>query len=39
MYTTEDLDKSTHKKLMYVRSQHRSEGGKQKREKMLDYSR
>ena len=28
MYTTGDLDKSTHKKLMYVRSQHMSGGGK-----------
>lgn len=29
MYTTGDLDKSTHKKLMYVGSQHMSGGGKQ----------
>lgn len=27
MYTTGDLDKSTHKKLMYAGSQHMSGGG------------
>lgn len=38
MYTTGDLDKSTHKKLMYVESQHMSEDEKQKTEKrMSDY--
>ena len=39
MYTTGDLDKSTHKELMYVGSQHMSEGGKLKTEKDVDYSR
>lgn len=37
MYTTGDLDKSTHKKLMYVESQHMSGDEKQKRENISDY--
>lgn len=43
MYTTGDLDKSTHKKLMYVKSQHMSgdekQTNKQKKKtgKMSDY--
>ncbi len=39
MYTTGDLDKSTHthKKLMYVESQHMSEDEKHKTEKISDY--
>lgn len=38
MYTTGDLVKSTHKKLMYVESQHMSGDEKKKKtEKMSDY--
>lgn len=37
MYTTGYLDKSTHKKLRYVESQHMSGDGKTKTEKMSDY--
>lgn len=40
MYTTGDLVKSTHKKLMYVESQHMSgdeKKNKKKTEKMSDY--
>lgn len=33
MYTTGDLDKSTHKKLMYVGSQHMSGDGNEKRKR------
>ena len=33
MYTTGDLDKSTHKKLMYVESQHMSGDEKTKQNK------
>lgn len=36
MYTTGDLDKSTHKKLMYVESQHMS--GDEKNKNWIDVS-